>query len=316
MSGTRIIRTQLIEGVATPAIIHNGSYFFVNLAVYADGLVNCWEMVDFPLFEKKLASGWVTTTIPDGATISIHDFAAWKIEDGSWELTQATLFDRVKALVRELNPRMENLFDCHGTTVDVIGNVRYSRHGLARERPVRFAKPELGRFSQRTEGEHASILVRVDATHYLADLRVFADGTIELGRLPVPETLDIAAFTAAAREGRVLTSVPKGTRVVIHGLGAFTVGIEYYATELDELVRSVPDLVDRANSRPDSVQRCRDAFRAYQDDPTDARREALRVAYEAVPVHHQIYVGDMDTKDMEVRRVLYGETDELADDDE
>jgi hypothetical protein len=315
VSGTRIIRTQLIEGIATPAIIHNASYFFVNLQVYGDGLVNCWEMVDFPLFEKKLASGWVTTKIPDGASISIHDFAAWKIEDGSWELTPELLFDRVKSLVRELNPRMENLFDCHGTTVEVIGNVRYARHGIGHERPVKFAKPELGRFSHRTEGEHASIVVRVDDAHYLADLRVFADGTIELGRLPSPETLDLASFAAAAREGRVRTQVSTGTRITIHGLGAFTVVEDLYATDLDELLRGLPDLVDRANGRADSVQRCRDAFRVYRSDPTDERREALRVAYEAVPEHHQMYVGDMDTKDMEVRRILYGETDDLTDDE-
>ena len=43
----------MFDGVVTPAFIHNGSYFFVNLSVYAGGLVDCWEMVDLPLFEEK-----------------------------------------------------------------------------------------------------------------------------------------------------------------------------------------------------------------------------------------------------------------------
>ena len=51
--GDRIIRTQTIDGLVTPAFINNGShYFFINLPVYADGLVNCWEMVDLALFKS------------------------------------------------------------------------------------------------------------------------------------------------------------------------------------------------------------------------------------------------------------------------
>ena len=34
---------------------------------------------------------------------------------------------------------------------------------------------------------------------------------------------------------------------------------------------------------------------------------ALRAAYEAVPEHHRMYVGDMDTKDVAVRMIIYGE---------
>lgn len=314
--GTRIIRTQVVEGIATPAIIHNLSYFFVNLQVYADGLVNCWDMVDMPLLATKLASGWVTTAIPDGTAISIHGLAAWKIRDGAWPVSSDALYARIEGLVRELNPRMENLFDCHGTTVEVVGNVRYARHGIPRERPVRYAEPTLGRFSSRTEGEQASILVCVDGATFLADLRVFADGTIELGRLPAPETHDVASLTEAARAGRIATRVPDGTRIEIHELGAFTVAEEYYVTELEDMLRSVPDLVAKANGRPDSVQRCREALRAYQVAPGDATREALRVAYEAVPAHNRMYVGDMDSKDREVRHIVYGEAYETYDDDD
>lgn len=33
----------------------------------------------------------------------------------------------------------------------------------------------------------------------------------------------------------------------------------------------------------------------------------MRAAYEAVPEHHRMYVGDMDTQDIPVRMILYGE---------
>src|SRR3954463_10490746 len=116
MLGNRIVRTQRVHGVVTPAIIHNGGYFFVNLQVYADGLVDCWELLDLALFEGKLRSGWVQTSIPDGNAIDVHGLGSWIIADGRWDLDAQAMYARVVELVRELNPRMENLHDCHGRT--------------------------------------------------------------------------------------------------------------------------------------------------------------------------------------------------------
>ena len=41
MTADRISRTRIIEGVAVPAFIQNGgTHYFVNLQVFADGLVD------------------------------------------------------------------------------------------------------------------------------------------------------------------------------------------------------------------------------------------------------------------------------------
>ena len=53
--------------------------------------------------------------------------------------------------------------------------------------------------------------------------------------------------------------------------------------------------------------RCREAYREYLDHPTVANRERLKRVYEEVPEHHRMYVGDMDTKDIPVRTIIYGE---------
>lgn len=45
-----ICRTKEIRGYEFPGIIHNSSYFLTGLQVFADGLINCWEMVDLPMF--------------------------------------------------------------------------------------------------------------------------------------------------------------------------------------------------------------------------------------------------------------------------
>jgi hypothetical protein len=296
MAGNRIVRTKAIDGVVTPAFIHNGpSYFFVNLPVYADGLVNCWELVDLPLFKKKLRQGWVTTAVPDGQEIHVHGLGSWIVVDGDWPCSATKFFNRVTELVRELNPRMENLHDCHGRTVEEVGE----------EQLTRLTQP--GPFAERIKGDNVSVFVRVDDVLYLADLRAFADGVIELGRLPSPETLDIEQLKRAIEQGRLCSSLAAGSRVEIHQLGSFTVREEQRSTEIQDILRGVPDLIDAANGRPNSVQRCRRAFEAYRADPTETTREALRIAYEAVPRHKRMYVGDMDTKDIAVRMILYGD---------
>jgi hypothetical protein len=305
MSNNRIARTKTIEGLVTPAFIHNGSsYFFINLQVYADGLVNCWELVDRALFEEKLGSGWVTPAVPDGEEIHVHGLGAWIIEGGRWSGSKE-LFARVTDLVRELNPRMENLHDCHGRTVEKIGGIDVMILGSPEEQPIRVSNP--GPFATHVDGESISVFVRVDDVLYLADLRAFADGVIELGRLPEPETLDLGQLSAAIEQGRVASTLAAGTRVEIHGLGSFAIREEQWSTDIHDILLSVPDLVDAANDRPDSVKRCRIAYEAYVADPTESSREALRVAYESVPSHNRMYVGDMDTKDIAVRMIVYGD---------
>ena len=52
--GRSIQRVMTIDGVVLPAFIRNGGYFFINLPVYADGLVDAWDLLDRQLFEGKL----------------------------------------------------------------------------------------------------------------------------------------------------------------------------------------------------------------------------------------------------------------------
>ncbi len=70
--GRRIKRTRELKGVNCPAFIHSSSYFFVNLKVYEDGIVDCWDTVDLPPFEDKVRSGWLETSTPYGEDIRIH----------------------------------------------------------------------------------------------------------------------------------------------------------------------------------------------------------------------------------------------------
>jgi hypothetical protein len=54
---TKVYREKIVEGFSIPAIIHNSQYFFVEIDVYEDGRVDCWNFED----AVKIASGFVVS---------------------------------------------------------------------------------------------------------------------------------------------------------------------------------------------------------------------------------------------------------------
>ena len=66
-----------MQGTYLQAFIHNGDYFLSEIKIYADGKVDCWELVDFETFKQKVRSGWVVTQLPEGARVSISQVATF-----------------------------------------------------------------------------------------------------------------------------------------------------------------------------------------------------------------------------------------------
>ena len=104
---TRVYRKQIVDGVSIPAIIHNGHYFFVDLHVYEDGRVECWDFEDFEHFKKKVNNGWVVLNIPDDSEISVHGLGIWTIVDGNWTFTSKSFVAYVLSLIKEMNPHLK-----------------------------------------------------------------------------------------------------------------------------------------------------------------------------------------------------------------
>ncbi|MFF4323506.1 NADAR family protein [Streptomyces sp. NPDC001568] len=106
------------DGVRVPGtwrhafICNGGSYFLTDLFIYADGLVDCWELVTLDEFEEKLRSGWVATHLPEGARASAHSLAAWKFAEPHTWLTPELLLAEVRDTVDELNGRPDSTGRC------------------------------------------------------------------------------------------------------------------------------------------------------------------------------------------------------------
>jgi hypothetical protein len=158
---------------------------------------------------------------------------------------------------------------------------------------------------QRTEngatirGARVRVYIK-NGPYHLTEMSVWADGQIQCwGPL-----ITFERFQQKVAAGWVVTALPENAQVSVWPLGRFTaVRVENGVAEA-ELVKEVADLIDELNGRPTASHRCREALRAYQESPSEERKEVLRAAYEAVPSHRRIFLGDQDAKDWPIRRIL------------
>jgi hypothetical protein len=298
-----IRRTQpggLTLGTAIPAFIHNGNYYLTTVDVYADGAINAWGVLDRPLFRAKVATGWVTTTVPVGATISVHNLGFARVVRTDWRRDTGDIVEHVESEVRRLNPAGRNLVDLEGSDVTLRGGVRYAKLAWPDAKPVLLTEP-------LTVGEDVPIFRRSIEEFALERWFVFADGTSRIGTEETAQ--ELGETLSRLSSGELATTVPNGARVRIPALGTFQIASGHWVIEASERAREVSDLMAQARGKPSSVALCVNSFREFEANPTEPARERLRIAYEAVPKHLRMYCGDMDSKDWPIKRALHGGQD-------
>ena len=300
---TSVYRKNVLQGFAIPAIIHNNSYFFVDLDVYEDGRVSCWKLEDFDSFKKDVERGWVSVGIPDGESISIHGLGDWVIGNGKWLFDKTTFVAYVTDLLKELNPFMENLYHYRQK---LVNGIRVSEFGDGT--PFKWdASNSNSYFPDRVRGDSVNIFYATDDVFNLVKLNVFTDDTLELSRLPQPVALTMAELERLVATKRVVTRLPAGATVSIYGLGTFSATKAHFVTAAKDKLKEIKDIRHKLLGGLTSLETCCAAYEAYLASPTAAHRAQLKTAYEAVPDHQKMFVGDMDTKDTAVRMIVYGE---------
>lgn len=303
---TTITRTEILEGFSIPGIIHNMQYHFTDLQVYSDGLISCWEMVDLSMFKDKLNKGWVVTSIPDGEAISIFSLGHWKIEKGEWQHTKETLYDYVHSLVKRLNPTLENLHNYNGNNSKMVGKANVAKHFIPTPKPYYFDDPK-SFFPNRINGEKFHFFYRNDDHKtYLAELSIYKSGNIEITNLPKKKIYKFEDLNDLTKNGILITDLKIGETVSILNLGSFKV-VSGSGVDIKSKLNELTDKFNELNGRENSIAKCARIFDEYKQNPTKKLRDELREAYEEVPEHQRIFVGTMDTKDYEVRQVIYGD---------
>lgn len=304
-----IERKMVLQGKYIPGVINNGGhYFFTNLEVFEDGLIDCWEMVDLDIFRNKLDYGWVATRIPEGQKLSIHNLGSWTVKSGHWNFDKQSYFRHITNVIKSMNPEMRNLYNCYGKTTKTINGVNVSVLGLASGTPVRKEDPA-DYFSTTHKGDSFRAFLKTkDRVYQLANIQVFADSKIQLAGIETPKLISIEEFTLLVSEKKICSQIPEDSSVSIYGLGKCTFGACQYAIDIDDKVDELVDMIAQLNGKKTTSVICREIYEQYIENPTVVLRDSLRKAYESIPKHLRIYVlGDMDTKDIPVRMIIYGD---------
>ncbi|MEU5001733.1 NADAR family protein [Streptomyces sp. NPDC021622] len=147
-----------------------------------------------------------------------------------------------------------------------------------------------------------------DDRHFIDDLIVFADGAVkceEWTDLPGLEKLLESGDIAVTEPGAPTAPAPPSKWRARYGEPLTPQGF----------LLEVADKVEELSGRPTAGQRCWEAIRRFQRDPSEPNRAVLREAYLAVPPHLRVFVlGDMDHQDRPLR-ILLTEVGEAVDGD-
>ncbi|MFZ3497808.1 NADAR family protein [Streptomyces sp. 5.8] len=116
MIGKRIIH-RTVDGIRIPgtwrhAFIHNGHHHLIDLFIYADGLIGCWDLVTVEEFEEKLRTGWVATTVPEGAVAAADGMGEWKFSEPRHWTTPDQLVAEIRDTIDQLNKRPDSTERC------------------------------------------------------------------------------------------------------------------------------------------------------------------------------------------------------------
>jgi hypothetical protein len=298
----RIIRTKIIKGKSIPAFIHNSGYYFTNIDVYEDGAIWCWHTDDLATFKSDLERRWVSTAIPNGGEISIHGLGNWKIDNGHWLYDARSFYDHVFGIVKEMNPKLQNMYKFVEKNINGIGIIENSMGEVYREdrRYEHEISPPI------SKGDSYHLFYKVSDSYLLARFAFFADEKIEITGLADPIYTDLRGIEQDVTNGIVLSEIPSNSVVEIAGLGSFTAVSCSYAVRVEDKLLEARDIIEKLNGRPTSLETCRQVYEEYLETPNRDLKDLLKTAYEKIPTHERRYVGDMDTKDTGVRMVIYG----------
>lgn len=297
--------TRVVDGVSFPIFIDNGGFYLTNLMVFEDGLVDCWETLDFDLFEEKVRSGGVRAGIPDGQCFRVHPFGELEVSSSDWRMSGDDLLQYVQDVIAQLNPKKQNLYDMHGSATEVINGLSYFKQNRSRSASWRPKEDDV--FDERFRGETIWAYERVADGVDLAEVTIFENEIVSVLASTSQRELTFAEFKSEAAGG-CFDFPETGDKISISGLGSFKCAdamTRGYTPE--RVIEKLDDLLRTLSGVPTTVDLCREAFLVYSDAPNSENLENLRHAYEAVPDHLRMYCGDMDSKDIPIRIVLYGD---------
>lgn len=225
---TRRQAIDVIDGVSFPIFIKNGDYYLSSLMVFEDGLIDCWQTLDLPLFEEALINGSVCCSIPHGEMVSLYPFGKFEVQQADWAMGEDELLAYVQELIVRMNPKKRNLYDMHGSASEQRSGSgpffeKQTRRGSKSWLPGEddwFDERALGKtllaYQHITDGDNAGNIE-------ITEVSIFDNDSITVAGARGSRLISFEDFKQEAKSG--LFDFPnEGSRLVIKGLGSFVCG--------------------------------------------------------------------------------------------
>lgn len=276
--------------------------YFCDIEVFADGMIDAWGLSDLTQFSARFGAGTlrVLTSIPDGESLSIHHLGTYKVCAAKWKHTPQSYMQQIEAILRAINPDLSNLYRVTKRELEENKRMQTSL-GHSHSKPYRVTS-EIGNFKEF--GFKTKIFVLHKNCCSLATATAFKNGIIAISHSDFIEEITLAALEAGFQEGRFITSLETSREVLCGELGTLTLVNGSYCVDAASKFEEIRTAVEKLNDH-DRSEICRQAYHYYLALPCDYTREKLREAYESVPQHLRVYLGDMDHRDTDYKRILY-----------
>ncbi|MGW9530398.1 DUF7638 domain-containing protein [Paenibacillus terrae] len=166
--------------------------------------------------------------------------------------------------------------------------------------------------NKRVEGTRIPGIIH-NGSYFLTPIDVYEDGMVNCWDL-----VDLAGLIGKLESGWIVTDIPEGEHLSIFHLGYFKVTDAHWQFDAQAYYEYIVKVIKQLNPDFSNIdmhiklqggktasEKCEDAYHAYLIYPSDYTRERLKEAYEQVPEHLRMYLGDMDNRDTDYIRIIY-----------
>ena len=302
MNKNNIYRNQKIEGRSFFGIIKNGNYFLSNLSVYEDGIVSAWFKFDIYQFEKELKRKWVVSYIENNEELNIHDIGDFKILESEW-FHKDDFYDYIKSILKEMNPEMENIYRTTERKIKKWESLKVS----FMVNPINFKmKAQFG--YDLSEGKRYFIFRK--SSNYASSKEIFLtcytiydDETISFNN--DEKIYSFNNIKTMFNKNELLLYPKEDDTIIIENLCKLKLKSTLKYTNKKEKLKEIEENIKKISGKESAFNCAIKQYHTYLAYPSDYNRELLKEAYEKVPEHERIFLGDMDDKDYDFRRIIY-----------
>lgn len=302
MCRNNVYRKEKIEGRSFFGIIKNGYYFLSNLAIYEDGIVSAWNKFDIYQFEKALERKWVVSFIEDNEELGIHGIGDFKILESQW-FHKDDYYEYVKSILKDMNPEMQNIYQTAQREIEKWEKLKVSFMA----NPIDFKMK--GKFGYDLSNGKSYFIFRKSPNYssskevFLICYTIYDDETISFNNDDNIYNFD--DIKKMFNKNELLLYPKEDDTIIIKNLAKLKLKsvIKYTnkKEKLKEIVQNIKEISGKENAF-DYAIRCYHNYLVY---PSDYNRELLKEAYEKVPEHERMFLGDMDDKDSDFIRIIY-----------